>query len=869
MCKKLILVLFIMMTLLAASPGMLFAKEEIKLFLKKPEMGQGFSQKEKEIWGARVQSKLSDKFLSQPGIVLLTDDDIASLMEEAEMRAALDCNTDECFRSILTMIGARYLVRLKIVRLEGLDVSLDAAYSKRDENNILLTMATANVARCNLENSDELNHYLSEIAKKLMQKDYSIRKYSEFVDIQISVQEVEEIKLQGIAKKKKSGSAFKADVEVEETEKLDEVSVKLPDFKIKAASGTEEQMLSGYQSRIKNIDKLIQEYKFKEAIKAYRKIKLDARETVKTAPEYSFLSKLYPLLEERIGRAQNGWLLYLTQKADQEKDYQLRIAAYRKIIEQRDSIQSEYQKYLKISRADLLARLNTSHRYLVQQYLQQGDKDYQNDDYKVALESYKKAASYSKKHADELANSSRLLNLIEERRLACHEAVFYDYLREGDDFYSVKDYGPALKKYDLAGKYQNDWPGYLKKPAYANDLKERQTAAHSGIVSIFIKKGDAALEAKNFPQALAIYKEAQQYAESQNAFLRASGINSTLRGRILYSFQIELSYLIKKAEALYQNAEFFKAEKAFVKVVDRAKDCQYYDELSKKTKRSRSREENAYYALVETANLGKTKSYKTALSIFRNRMKVYKDKAFILFSQDRLTEAKTLAQEMLDFINRHAVFSEDAQGLAETQKVAKILKLDNQIENFRKLSSTLKSFDKLYHSTDYTAFSAGQINKDLLLIKSRQELAEQTGADFFSQRLVEWEIKLKSLSAEKKLHQERSKLAALRESKKVRYVGGTVFLVSALGLAGGSALNAVFWKINYDHYMNSGFSDSTVTYRDRFKLNMGLTLALGSGAVLSEIISLAVFPGKKNERGLEKSISSLEKELENYQNKTK
>lgn len=262
------------------------------------------------------------------------------------------------------------------------------------------------------------------------------------------------------------------------------------------------------------------------------------------------------------------------------------------------------------------------------------DAAFNGEDWDKAIEKYNEALSYmdSQKAKDQIALAQK--RKAEAADAEEKEKMFNDLVAEGDQLGGEGKYADAIRKYEEAIALKPD----VKVSQKIADLKEKQKQEQADAelqaqYDAKIKEADAAFDAKNWPEAKALYNEAINIKDETYPKDRLKEIDQRIADEKAQEADAEYKAIIDKADQLRDEEKFAEAileyKKALVKRPGEAYPQGEIDKINELIKQREQEEANKeaqeqkYKDLIASADAAfNSKDYKTALKDYQEALKI-------------------------------------------------------------------------------------------------------------------------------------------------------------------------------------------------------------------------------------------------------
>ena len=368
------------------------------------------------------------------------------------------------------------------------------------------------------------------------------------------------------------------------------------------------------------------------------------------------IKEINDILErEKAEAAKEAEFVEFVKKAEEKfdaKDYSSAKLNYEKAL----GIKDDAGIKTKIDEIDELIAAESSAADIQAKYdakMNEANALYSSNDYKAALEKYEEASSIKPEEAEPKSKIGELKDKIAAEEAAkSKEEQFANLVKDGDDYYSTKDYVNALVKYKEAIAVKPD-PGISVKIAEINTLitEQNQNAEKDELYTKKMAEADAAFADKSWETSRDLYKSAlgikpnEQRPKDQIAQIEANMIAETeAETDKNYQKIIDKADLLLSEEKLddattyYERALGFKPEDSYPK--QKIAEINQIKKDRALAAQNETQKEEQYLALIKKADESfNAKSYQAALVSYKEALTI---KPTDPHPQGRVTEINDL-----------------------------------------------------------------------------------------------------------------------------------------------------------------------------------------------------------------------------------
>ncbi|MFP4363360.1 MAG: hypothetical protein ACLFR1_05775, partial [Spirochaetia bacterium] len=319
------------------------AADEMSMFLGEPMVNGSYSEQEQEFIARSLHGKITTALISQPDVLLIGDREIEALLEEAERRASLNCDTDECFAMISQMLDTDYVVRCEVSPEGSTTVTVQLWLQERS-GQALSTRSYSEAGNIDPFNERELNWYSSELVTKLFDQTYEIQAYRGGVNFEVVFEDQERIQVEDIQRERSSRTLSIEDVEIQDTR--DEVEIQdldLPEVSISFTNDDVGLIADSLWERVRAADRLVEAENFDSALSSYTNI---YDQVDRISQEYSEIGEFREIITNRVLEARRFQLSLMIQEADRIEPPAQRLDEYFAVQSHFQNLNSETRESL-------------------------------------------------------------------------------------------------------------------------------------------------------------------------------------------------------------------------------------------------------------------------------------------------------------------------------------------------------------------------------------------------------------------------------------------------------------------------------------------------------------------------------------------
>jgi formylglycine-generating enzyme len=390
--------------------------EQKKLYLKRPVVTGAVSELDAKAVAAAFQSRMTILLLEKGTFGVVNDDDVASLLEEAKQRAALDCDSEECLVAIADMLGVPLVVRTTVGIQGKAKGRVDVQLSERTSGGGLRVVSAAAVEECNPFDADQVNWYVREIVGKLQSVSYQMKPYlAETVGVKIELTAAQSIQMKGL----------EAPVQ--------RVAASLPEVKVEVSGDAARQVSTILKDAISTADILARDLKLDEAEQAYLKVQDKAK---RYTAAYKEMADFDPIVVARIGELRRLRVEKMIADADALETTQAQRDAYVQAERFRASVEKRYAPVVSVYAKTITERINAAHGKALKAMLDAGDESLGSGKAEDATHAYLGAREYLVAHKSEVEKKgAAIAPFIDQRLLVGYTALMDEQVRQAERSY--------------------------------------------------------------------------------------------------------------------------------------------------------------------------------------------------------------------------------------------------------------------------------------------------------------------------------------------------------------------------------------------------------------------------------------------------